>query len=57
MVKQPSTDELLFQVIQRQDEKKSFIIECEAEGEPEPAWAHYLSTELASFIFDMCTTT
>ncbi|CAG0885603.1 unnamed protein product [Darwinula stevensoni] len=39
MVKQPSTEELLFQVVQRQDENnKPFIVECEAEGEPAPKY-------------------
>ena len=38
MVKQPpSNEELLFQVARSKDENdKSFIIECEAEGEPAP---------------------
>ena len=37
VVKQPPSDELLFQVAQRMDENdKPFIIECEAEGEPAP---------------------
>ena len=37
IVKQPPTDELLFQVKSRADENdKPFIIECEAEGEPAP---------------------
>lgn len=37
VVKQPPSDELLFQVAQRIDENdKPFIIECEAEGEPAP---------------------
>jgi hypothetical protein len=39
MVKQPPTDELLFQVAQQQNENdKPFIIECEAEGEPAPKY-------------------
>ncbi|CAL4060819.1 unnamed protein product [Meganyctiphanes norvegica] len=40
MTKQPRSDEeLLFQVASRQDENdKPFIIECEAEGEPAPAY-------------------
>ncbi|KAK2722794.1 hypothetical protein QYM36_003103 [Artemia franciscana] len=39
MVKQPPTDELLFQVATRIDENdKPFIIECEAEGEPAPKY-------------------
>jgi hypothetical protein len=39
ITKQPPTDELLFQVVQRQDENdKPFIIECEAEGEPQPKY-------------------
>ncbi|ODN00103.1 Neuroglian [Orchesella cincta] len=39
ITKQPPTDELLFQVKQRQDENdKPFIIECEAEGEPAPKY-------------------
>ncbi|XP_071743212.1 neuroglian isoform X5 [Lepeophtheirus salmonis] len=39
MIKQPPTDELLFQVKSRQDENdKPFIIECEAEGEPAPMY-------------------
>lgn len=37
IVKQPPSDELLFQVVQRIDENdKPFVIECEAEGEPAP---------------------
>lgn len=37
IVKQPPSDEILFQVAQRQDENdKPFVIECEAEGEPAP---------------------
>lgn len=39
MVKQPPTEELLFQVAQQQNENdKPFIIECEAEGEPAPKY-------------------
>ncbi|XP_063242824.1 neuroglian isoform X3 [Bacillus rossius redtenbacheri] len=39
IVKQPPTDELLFQVAQQQSENdKPFIIECEAEGEPAPKY-------------------
>ncbi|CAG2054499.1 unnamed protein product, partial [Timema podura] len=39
IVKQPPTDELLFQVVQQQNENdKPFIIECEAEGEPAPKY-------------------
>lgn len=39
IVKQPPTDELLFQVAQQQNENdKPFIIECEAEGEPAPKY-------------------
>ncbi|XP_026465687.1 neuroglian isoform X3 [Ctenocephalides felis] len=39
IVKQPPTDELLFQVAQQQNENdKPFIIECEAEGEPTPRY-------------------
>lgn len=37
IVKQPPTDEMLFQVAQQSNENdKPFIIECEAEGEPAP---------------------
>ena len=37
IIKQPPTDELLFQVKSRADENdKPFIIECEADGEPTP---------------------
>ena len=37
IVKQPPTDQLLFQVKSRPDENdKPFIIECEADGEPAP---------------------
>ena len=37
IIKEPPTDELLFQVKSRADENdKPFIIECEAEGEPAP---------------------
>ncbi|XP_059480515.1 neuroglian isoform X2 [Neocloeon triangulifer] len=39
MVKQPPTDEILFQVAINQNENdKPFIIECEAEGEPAPRY-------------------
>lgn len=39
IVKQPPTDELLFQVAQQQSENdKPFFIECEAEGEPAPKY-------------------
>lgn len=39
IVKQPPTDELLFQVAQQANENdKPFIIECEAEGEPAPKY-------------------
>ncbi|XP_065332463.1 neuroglian isoform X1 [Cloeon dipterum] len=39
MVKQPPTDEILFQVAVHQSENdKPFIIECEAEGEPAPKY-------------------
>ncbi|XP_026272122.1 neuroglian isoform X2 [Frankliniella occidentalis] len=39
IVKQPPTDELLFQVVTQQNENdKPFIIECEAEGEPAPKY-------------------
>jgi len=39
IVKQPPSDEILFQVAQRQDENdKPFVIECEAEGEPTPKY-------------------
>lgn len=38
IVKQPPTDELLFQVYSPQQtvNEKPFVIECEAEGEPAP---------------------
>merc|ERR1719328_224267 len=40
IVKQPPTDELLFQVKSRPDENdKPFIIECEADGEPAPEYS------------------
>jgi len=39
IIKQPPTDELLFQVARQQNENdKPFIIECEAEGEPAPKY-------------------
>ncbi|XP_067001681.1 neuroglian isoform X2 [Anabrus simplex] len=39
ITKQPPTDELLFQVAQPLNEnERSFIIECEAEGEPAPKY-------------------
>lgn len=39
IIKQPPTDELLFQVKSRADENdKPFIIECEADGEPAPVY-------------------
>jgi neuronal cell adhesion molecule len=36
IIKQPPTDEMLFQVAQQGENDKPFIIECEAEGEPQP---------------------
>lgn len=37
IIKQPPTDELLFKVAQQNKESdKPFIIECEADGQPEP---------------------
>ena len=37
IIKQPPTDEVLFKVKARADENdKPFVIECEAEGEPQP---------------------
>lgn len=39
IIKQPPTDELLFQVKSRADENdKPFIVECEADGEPAPLY-------------------
>ncbi|XP_018915521.1 neuroglian isoform X2 [Bemisia tabaci] len=39
IVKQPPTDEILFQVVSQQNENdKPFIIECEAEAEPAPKY-------------------
>ena len=39
IIKQPPTDIILFQVAQRVDENnKPFIIECEADGTPEPQY-------------------
>jgi hypothetical protein len=39
IIKQPPTDELLFQVKSRADENdKPFVIECEADGEPAPTY-------------------
>ncbi|XP_057339173.1 neuroglian isoform X3 [Microplitis mediator] len=38
MIKQPPTDELLFQVAQQNENEKPFVIECEAEGEPGPVY-------------------
>jgi len=39
MMKQPPTDELLFQVNTQQNENdRPFIIECDAEGVPEPVY-------------------
>ena len=39
IIKQPPTDEVLFKVKARADENdKPFVIECEAEGEPQPQW-------------------
>lgn len=51
MVKQPPTDELLFQVATQQNENdKPFIIECEAEGDPAPKWVTQLSWIPVSFV-------
>ncbi|XP_017474958.1 PREDICTED: neuroglian-like [Rhagoletis zephyria] len=37
IIKQPPTDELLFKVaVQNKESDKPFIIECEAEGKPDP---------------------
>lgn len=36
IIKQPPTDEILFQVAQTGENDKPFVIECEAEGEPAP---------------------
>lgn len=39
IIKQPPTDELLYQVAQQSNENdKPFLIECEAEGEPAPTY-------------------
>lgn len=39
IIKQPPTDELLYQVAQQSNENdKPFLIECEAEGEPAPKY-------------------
>ncbi|XP_065366259.1 neuroglian isoform X2 [Calliphora vicina] len=39
IIKQPPTDELLFKVAQQNKESdKPFIIECEAEGQPDPTY-------------------
>ncbi|XP_044586192.1 neuroglian isoform X1 [Cotesia glomerata] len=38
MIKQPPTDELLFQVAQQNENEKPFVIECEAEGDPAPTY-------------------
>lgn len=39
IIKQPPSDELLFQVAKQQNEiDKPFFIECEAEGEPAPKY-------------------
>lgn len=38
IVKQPPTDEVLFQVEQNGENDKPFYIECEAEGEPTPKY-------------------
>ncbi|XP_074103531.1 neuroglian-like [Cotesia typhae] len=37
LVKQPPKDELLFQVARPDEDHKSLVIECEAEGYPAPA--------------------
>lgn len=38
IVKQPTQEEILFQVAQPGEVDKPFIIECEAEGEPAPKY-------------------
>ncbi|XP_036318841.1 neuroglian isoform X1 [Rhagoletis pomonella] len=39
IIKQPPTDELLFKVaVQNKESDKPFIIECEAEGKPDPSY-------------------
>lgn len=40
MIKQPPTDELLFQVAQQNENEKPFVIECEAEGDPAPTYVY-----------------
>ena len=41
IIKQPPTTEVLFKVKARADENdKPFVIECEAEGEPQPQWVN-----------------
>lgn len=41
IIKQPPTDELLYQVAQQSNENdKPFLIECEAEGEPAPKYVY-----------------
>ena len=42
IIKEPPTDELLFQVKSKpSDNDKPFIIECEAEGEPAPSYVFH----------------
>lgn len=54
MVKQPPTDEQLFQVAQQQNENdKPFLIECEAEGEPAPTYVYLFLTILFIYIENM----
>ncbi|CRL00915.1 CLUMA_CG014325, isoform A [Clunio marinus] len=36
IIKQPISEEMLFQVASFGDSEKPFVIECEAEGEPAP---------------------
>lgn len=38
IIKQPVTEEMLFQVASYGDTEKPLIIECEAEGEPAPKY-------------------
>ena len=51
IIKQPPTDEVLFKVKARADENdKPFVIECEAEGEPQPQWVDS-NTSASYFVF------
>lgn len=52
IIKQPPTDELLYQVAQQSNENdKPFLIECEAEGEPAPKYVYLFQISIFRCLF------